>query len=411
MFLKSLTTKVSGFSLDKKIFLNIVLIVVFWAVFDGTFSYLVPIFFSEIGLTKTQIGLIISSSSVFGAIFDFLLVKLLKNTHYRRLFLFFYIFCSIFPIVLWSSSKLLFLSIIAMAIWGIYYDLMNFAIFDFIGNHSKSKNSQRFGLVGIFKSVGISIAPILAGALITNMVTFTPFLVALVFLFISFLFYLSLVKLSLKDRETIKPHHFRSNFIKEFYLWKKIGFIIFPVLFFNTVLYIFDATFWVIGPIFAQNFESLKDFGGLFMLMYTAPTLLVCWFVGKINRKIGKKKTAFLFFLIGNLILLPLFLLKNPFLILLTVFLSSLTASIAWPSISGAYGDYIYESEKYDREIEGLSDLSTNMGWIIGPILAGLIADNFSTGLTFSFLAVLNIIISLILLIFTPKNINISIKK
>jgi MFS family permease len=410
MFPKNLTAKIVRFSLDKKIFLNIILIVVFWAIFDGIFSYLIPIFFSEIGLTKTQIGLIISTSSIFGAAFDFLISKFLKNTHYRRLFLFFYIFCSIFPIVLWSSSKLFFFSIIAMAIWGLYYDLANFVIFDFIGNHSKSENSQRFGIISIFKSVGISIAPIIAGALIISVVTFAPFLVALVFLFISFLFYLVLVKLSSKDIQITQTHRSRSDFTKEFSLWKKIGFIIFPVLLFNTVICLFDAAFWVIGPLFSQNFPALKDFGGLFMLMYTVPSLITCWFVGKINHKFGKKKTAFVTFLIGNIILFPLFFIKSPLIILITVFLSSLMVSIAWPSMNGAYGDYIYESEKYDREIEGLSDFSTNLGWIIGPILAGLIADNFSVSATFSFLAIFNILISIILLITTPKNINITVK-
>ncbi len=411
MILRNLTAKITNFSLDKKIFLNIVLIVLFWAIFDGTFSYLIPIFFSEIGLTKTQMGLIISSSSAFGAIFDFLLSRFLKKTHYRRLFFFFYIFCSIFPIVLWSSHKLLFFSIIAMAIWGLYYDLMNFAIFDFIGNHSKSENSQRFGIVSIFKSVGISIAPILAGALIINAVTFKPFLTAYIFLFISFLFYLVLVRLSSKDTQIIQVHRFRSDFTKEFSIWRKIGLIILPVLIFNTIISLFDAAFWVIGPIFSQNFPALKDFGGLFMLMYTAPSLLTCWFVSKINQKFGKKKTAFVAFLIGNLILFPLSLIKAPIIILITVFLSSLMVSIAWPSMNGAYGDYIYESEKYDREIEGLSDFSTNLGWIIGPAFAGLIADRFSVGATFSFLAAFNILISIILLIVTPKNINIIIKK
>jgi predicted MFS family arabinose efflux permease len=408
-FFKSISTKINQIPLDKKLFLNIILIILFWAIFDGTFSYIVPIFLTGLGLSKTQMGLIISFSSVFGATFDFLLSKFFKNTHYRRLFLFFYILCFIFPFILWSSSKVILLSIIAMAVWGLYYDLMNFALFDFIGNHSKSKNSQRFGIAGIFKSVGISIAPILASFLIADIVTFTPFLVAFIFILLSFIFYLVLVKLSQKNCQTNEIHQHHSNFFREISLWKKIGFIIFPVLFFNTLLYIFDAAFWVIGPLFSQTFPNFKDFGGLFMLMYTAPTLIICWFVGKLTQKYGKKKTAFISFLIGNIILLPFFLLKNPIIILITVFCSSFIASLAWPAISGAYGDYINESEKYDREIEGLSDFSINLGYIIGPILVGLIADSVNISFTFSLLAFINIIFVILLLIFTPKKININI--
>jgi predicted MFS family arabinose efflux permease len=206
------------------------------------------------------------------------------------------------------------------------------------------------------------------------------------------------------------PRRCRSDFAKEISIWRKIGVIILPVLLFNIFISSFDAAFWVIGPIFSQNFPGLKDFGGLFMLMYTIPSLLTCWFVTKINKKFGKKKTAFIAFLIGNIILFPLSIIKAPFIILIVVFFSSLMVSIAWPSMNGAYGDYIYESEKYDKEIEGLSDFSTNFGWIIGPIFAGLIADNFSVSATFSFLAGFNILLSIALLIFTPKHINITIK-
>jgi len=411
MILKRLTAKLNNFTLDKKIFTNIILMIIFWAIFDSIFSYLIPIFFSNLNLNKTQVGLIISSSSLFGAIFDFLLSKIFKNTHYRRLFLFFYIFCFLFPVILWSSSKFLILSILAMAIWGVYYDLMNFSIFDFIGNHTKSQNSQRFGLFGIFKSVGISIGPILAAFFINKIITFTPFLIAYIFLFISFLFYLVLIKLSSKDLIINSNRYYHHSFRKEFSNWKKIGFIIFPVMLFNTMLYIFDATFWVIGPMFSQSFENLKDFGGLFMLAYTLPSLIVCWFVGRISHKFGKKRTAFIAFLSGNILLLLLFVIKNPFLILVTVFCSSIISSVAWPSIAGAYGDYIYESDKYDREIEGLSDLSTNFGYIIGPTLAGLIADSFGVSSTFSILAIFNIIFTIFLLIFTPKNIEIPTKK
>jgi len=410
-FLKNVTTKINKFPLDKKIFLNLIILILFWAIFDGTVSYTAPLFLTSLGLTKTQMGLIIASSSVFGAAFDFFLSKVCKNIHYRRLFLFMYILCFIYPFILWSSSKIIFMSIIAMAVWGFYYDLMNFSVFDFIGNHSESENSQRFGIAAIFKNIGVLIAPILAGFLITDVITFTPFIVALIFISISFLFYLVLAKLSLNDKFRYQSHNYQSNFFHEFALWKKIGHIIFPVLFFYTLIYIFDATFWVIGPIFAQNFPQFKDFGGLFMSMYTLPTLLVCWFVSKFTSKFGKKRTAFVSFLIGNILLIPLFFLKNPVVILITVFFSSVAASMAWPAINSACGDYIYESQKFDKEIEGLSDFSINLGYVIGPILAGFIADKVSTNFTFSFLAVVNIIFVILLLIFTPKNIKISVSK
>ncbi len=52
----------------------------FFTLFDGTVSYTAPLAMSQIGLSKTMLGMIIGTSSIFGAIFDFVLSKMLTNT-------------------------------------------------------------------------------------------------------------------------------------------------------------------------------------------------------------------------------------------------------------------------------------------------------------------------------------------
>lgn len=380
----------------------------FWAIFDGILGYIIPILITDLGYSKTQMGLIIASSNVFGAIFDFFLCKFIKNTNYRRLFLLFYLACFSYPLLLWSS-KTVFIFVVSMAVWGLYGDLQNFASFDFVGNHSKAENCQKFGIMGVFRSLGYIIAPILAGLLITSVVKSLPFIIAFIFILISFLFYLVLVRLSKKDPVVILASHRRSNFFKEFYLWKRIGLILLPVLLLNTLMYVFDATFWVIGPLFANNFIEFKGFGGLFVAAYMFPTLLVGWFIGSITSKLGKKKTALLAFLFSNILLLPLIWFREPILILTIVFISSFAGSIAWPSLRAAYADYINETDIYDKEIEGLNDFSANLGYIIGPIMAGFVADRVGIHSSFTFLAVINIVLVIFLLFLTPKKININI--
>ncbi|MCJ7792695.1 MAG: MFS transporter [Candidatus Marinimicrobia bacterium] len=389
------------------------LLIFFWALFDGIISFVTPLVITEKGLSKTTMGLIYSSSSIFGAIFDFLLSKFLKNTHWRRLFMITFAICFGYPFLL-SQANSIYLFVFCMGIWGLYYDIQNFAMFDFLSRKSKpEEHSSSFGVISVFRSLGYLLAPILAGLLIGQLVGANPFWFAFGFLLISFVFYLLLFKSSKKEKSD--PSELKSykpiNFLVEFHLWKKIGVILFPVLIFTMFLYIFDAFFWTIGPLYSQDFKQFSGFGGLFMTMYTLPTLLIGWVVGPITSKFGKKRTAFISFMISSVFLLTLFLWKNPFIILTVILISSIIGSIAWPAIKGAYVDYIAESFKYEREIEGLCDFFTNIGYIIGPVMAGFLSDKIGNSGAFSILGVGGIIISFILFFITPKSIQVRVKK
>jgi len=390
------------------------MVIMFFAIFDGILSYLAPILITKVGYSKTQMGLIIASSNIFGAIFDFLLAKYITNTSYRRLFLVMLGLSFVYPLVLWSAKTIPFF-MISMFIWGLYGDIRNFATFDFVSRRSKpGERCQNIGILGIFSSLGYLLGPIIAGLVVVETITFLPFSLALSFVILSFVFYLILIDLSPKKDSKDYSHrtkYLRLNFFKEFGLLKKIGRILFPVLFFYMVLYMFDAAFWTIGPLFAESFGSFKDFGGFFMTMYTLPALLIGWYVQKITNKHGKKKTAYYSFLISSLLIIFVGIFKNPVLILLTVFVSSLAGSIAWPAIRGAYVDYISESKQYEKEIESLNDFSANLGYIFGPILAGLMADKVGISNFFVFLGIFNIIVVLLLFTITPKNIRVIVKK
>jgi len=387
------------------------LMVFFWAVFDGIVSFITPIVITQHGISKTMMGVIIASSSVAGAIIDFLLSKVLENTHYRRLWLATFAICGFYPLILGTASSVP-IFVLAMALWGFYYDLQNFGTFDFVSRKSKpEEHSSSFGVISIFKSLGYLIAPIIAGLTIVEVVTALPFALAFVFLAIAFLFFLVLSAVGEKGKSELpeKIAYKKVNVLVELHLWSKIGFILLPVLAFTLMLYIFDAFFWTVGPLYSSEFADFKDFGGLFMTTYTLPMLVTGWFVGPITRKFGKKKTAFWSFLACSLILSTLFYWKSPIIVLLVALLSSMIGSIAWPAVKGCFVDYITESYKYEKEIEGLQDFFTNIGYVIGPILAGVLSDRFGNGPTFSLLGIVGVVVSIILLLKTPREIKVKV--
>ena len=143
------------------------------------------------------------------------------------------------------------------------------------------------------------------------------------------------------------------------------------------------------------------------MAAYELPALVVGWFVGSVTGKFGKKRTAFLSLFAGSLVLVMLGYLTNPLLMIAAVFFSSMLMSLAWPALRSAFADYIHETGKYEKEIEGLEDLYTNIGYVLGPALAGFLADWLGNSKTFSVLGVMGVLTAIYLMKITPKKINV----
>lgn len=387
------------------------LVIFFYAIFDGIFTYVFPLAIEQNGFSKTMMGIIIGSSSVVGAFFDFIISKYIRNTHFRRMYFLMFAFCFLAPIILWSA-KPLWIFLLASALWGIYYDLYSFGKFDFVSRATtKEEHSSGFGMLSIFSSLGYMIAPILAGLAIGEIVDWKPYSLMYGMLIISFLFFCILVYLHRKKegQSPTSEVHKPINFLKEIGIWEKIGKLIFPLLILTTLLSTFDAFFWTIGPLISENYKNLHPFNGLFLTLYTLPSLLIGWFVGGITLRFGKKRAAFLSFILGSLILSLFPFVTNTFLILALVFFSSCFISIAWPSINGAYADYISETKQYSGEIEALNDTFTNLGYIIGPISAGFLADQLGNQNAFTVLGIAGAITAFFLWQKTPKEITIKV--
>jgi len=389
-------------------------LILFWSIFDGIISYITPLVIVEHGFSKTLMGVIYGSSSIAGALFDFLLCRFFKDTHFRRVYLVMFAVCFIYPFILWQAS-VWWIYLIAMALWGIYYDLHNFGDFDFVSRYSpEEEHASSFGVIQAFRGIGYMLAPLVAGLAIgtlVDQVKLKPFVLSLVFLSISFIFYLILIRLT-KKRSTIFQTKLKNKIsdldvLGEIKIWKKIVILIYPVLILTLALNILDAFFWTLGPLIAEELKSLQGLNGLFMVAYSLPVLLVGWVIGSLTKKFGKKKTAFFSFLLGSLVLVSFNFVSSSYLMITVILLSSIAYSMSWPAVNGAYADYIAEAPQVGKDIEGVVDLFTNLGYIIGPIMAGILADLLSNQAAFSVFGLCGVIMAFMLLIVTPKKIKV----
>lgn len=389
----------------RKLLYIVSLLIFFWTIFDGILSYLVPILITQRGYSNTEMGLILAFSSVAGAVFDFILTRTLKNTNYLKTFLLILTISFTFPLVLWFSNHL-FVYLLAMAIWGLYYDLYTFASYDFVNRtdtHS-AEYSYDFGIIELFRSTAGFLAPLIAAWLIVDRVKFFNVSFPFFFLVIAAVFYLLLFNLSpVHFFHKVEAHYHTTGFLTELKTWRSVGILLLPLLIFMTFMYIFDAIFWTIGPLFSSSFPNFPYFSGVLMTLYNLPSLFTTWKIEALTDRFGKKATAFFTFILANLFLIPLGFIHSPVLVLFLVLLSSIASSITWPAILGAFSDYISQFPKFRSEIEGLTDFTINLGYIFGPILAGFLSDKIGISFSFGVLGLVDLFITVILIILSSK--------
>jgi len=379
--------------------------ILFWCIFEGIISYLIPIWITQNGISDTLMGVIVGSSSVAGALFDFVMCRILKSTFYRRVLLLMFSFSLLFSLILFQAHTFTLFLLMAV-LWGIAFDLANYGNFNFVSHTSeKQEFTDHFGVIQVFKSLGYLLAPILAAAAIGEVVDWQPFALAWLFLGLGVVMLIILLFLTRKVKEEIPQAKQRVNLWREFHIWKHIVKILLPVLILTFTLNLFDSAFWTIGPLISQSFN--QSFHGLFMVAYLLPVLLVGWFVGSLTTKLGKKRTAFGALFLGSLIMSFLYFAQSSIFSAILVFAGSFFLAFAWPSINSAYADYMEETIQYEQEIEGIEDFFVNIGYFVGPILAGFLADLVGIQSAFALFGVLGTFIAIILFTTTPKKIRV----
>jgi MFS family permease len=401
-----LITHFRTYGIKHKFLYSTSLMLFFWSIFDGIITYVTPLVITESGYSNTIMGIIIGSSSIAGALFDFLLSKYLQTSSWRRLYLIMFAVCFVYPLILWQS-KIIFIYLIAMALWGLYYDLLSFGNFDFVSREMQTdENASSFGVMGVFKSAGYLLAPLIVGLVIAEFVDWKPFVLAWIFLIIAFIifigFYLQGKKRGVKQERL--PRYRPKGFLVEINLWKKIGKILLPFLSFTMLMSMHDSFFWTIGPILSQTFVDFKPLDGLFLTAFSLPPLIVGWFVDKFQNFLGDKAN-FKSYIISSIFLISFAFFRNPLVLLFIILISSTFSTFTWAIEQGMYADRIEDAFNREKEIAGLVDFSVNLGYIFGPILAGFLSDKVGYFNTFALLGIFGLLVTLILSKISPRKI------
>jgi MFS family permease len=379
--------------------LSVILFFIFLG--DAILSYWVPNFLQEsLNGSSLVMGLVFSFSSIVGLVTDLVFPSLLKSFTVKRLVLCAGLLGVAFLGMLMVGTKLpnIWVFLIAMSIWGIFYEFLGFGSQQFIADSVPLKlRASGWAILGTFKNLAFFFGPIIAGWLLLS----GKYVLAGVtgFFMISGITILTLV--SKKHERPISIQISEVNLWRELDHWRVLFVHVWPII----ILFIglIDATFWTTGAVWMKTLSEESVWGNFLLPVYQMPALFMGFVVAKWGIYKGKKKMAMKFLALSSIFLILLvFNLPIPIYIL-CIFMSSLMLGVAYPLIDATYSDIVARMGRERKHLVGLSNSTSTIAYIIGPVVAGYSSGIVGSKATFAMVGAATLVVSVILFFVTPK--------
>ncbi len=369
---------------------------------DAIISYWAPVQVQNILGSSVVMGFVISFQSVVGLMSDLVFPKIFRSVRVKRLIYFALAMSALTSFFLASSYYWPYIAIflVTMALWGIYYEFIAFANYQFMGSTVPvSMRSGAWGVTGIFVNLAYFLGPLIAaplllrGYLITEGVILAFLLSAFILLALTRSAHDAPAKIDLTE---INP----SLEIKH---WLTLARHIWPAMVISILLGFIDSTFWTTGTVWTEKLAHESAWGGLFLPLYQLPSIFVGLLIAKWAISKGKKILSEKMLIIAGLFLAAIGLSGRVSWQLAMVFFASSALSVCYPLIEGVYTDIVARMGKEKKEMIGLTSSALNLAYIIWPPIAGAITLAVGERLTFSIVGVSTVVTALILLFVTPK--------
>ncbi len=382
-----------------------VIVLFFVLLSDAVLSDWVPGYLQDFLGSPLLMGVMMAVSSMVGFLMDLIFPQLLRQSGVRKLAGGAIVGSLIFMSTLLSSTWLSYglLLVIAMAAWGIYYELDSFMTQQFVaGVAPRNERSSVWGVVGVVRNLAYFLGPMLGGYVIK----FGDRAVVLGAAAVLMCAYALLLFMKLPRSEEVEIDFHSINIVAELRRWMVLSFRIWPILLASFMGGLIDATFWTTGTVLNDVMSEQHFAGGWFMSAYMLPYLFVGLLVAKWGIDQGKKKWAERFLLLGGVGLTIVAFVENIWLILGSVFISGLFLAMAWPLIDSVYTDLVSRAKRGRKHMMGINSATLSLAYVVGPIAAGAIAGKVGELSTFGIMGGMLVVIANILLITTPKKLH-----
>lgn len=368
---------------------------------DGIIAFWAPNQIQETLGNSTWMGIVISFQSVIGLLSDIYLPGILRNSHTKTLLYWAVILSAVTSFIFIGSIYMpyILLFLVAMALWGIYYEFLHFAQFQFMGTAVPANmRTYGWGIINVSMSIAYFLGPLIAAFLLARGTLVTEAV------FLSLLIIGLFVTVFLKILHNPAPEKLKhTGALTEINHWRKLIKVIWPAVVITSLLGFMDSTFWTTGAVWTEKLAETNPIGGFFLSFYQLPAIFLGFVVAKWGVYRGKKVLAEKFLIIAGVSLMLFAISDNILFLLLMVLICASAVGAIYPLIEAVYSDLISRMGHDKEDMIGLSASTLNIAYIIWPPIAGFIASQIGERLSFSYLGLLVILASIGLLATTPK--------
>ncbi|MBP9820063.1 MFS transporter [Candidatus Woesebacteria bacterium] len=373
-------------------------------------SYVAPILIEQRFGNPFVMGLIMSTSSMCGLVFDLVAGRLFRQTSYRLFTKWLLLLALTFPLILLVLPHYFLVFFIAMAVWGVYYELTKFAQFNFIRvTMRRTEHTTSWALFEVMHAVGFVIGPVIASLLLEHSFEFALAAALVCFVLAVFGFKLYLAFARPRNRIAENPHTTETVAStaepKYLHVWELLGSRLWPLLLFVFALVLIDTAFLSVGTLISEDLKQKNYLGLLLLPAYSVPFLIMPWFAQTLSSRFGKKRTAYLAGIIGGSLLAVGSLATQVAALLTLVFIASLCFALVYPEINATFEDYVVRVGKLGNVVIGLQSAMFSLAYIVGPPLAGLVATKWGNHYALTVFGLLLSVIGTLALIITPRKV------
>lgn len=381
-------------------------VLVFWLLLgDSIMSYVAPVLLERHIGDPFLMGLMLSSSSIVGMICDFGFGKWFKGRTYAFYLLSMFGFIFFFPLSLLVLPPKIMVFFLAMASWGVYYELLRFSHFHFVHTFfSVDQHARVWGWLETTRALTF-----IAGIAVVTYVLDAesqPALVAALAAFGMALF-VSLVFIRVNgvknSGETAKAK--TDSWFTELAMWRILLRKLWPITLFSIILVMIDSTMWSIGVLLSERLHHISWWSGLLIPVYAVASTLIAHWAPWVAKWQGKKRAAFVAGVVSGMAWIISGIFLPPKWFVLGVFVSTWGYAIALPEITATNEDFVVRSPRAANELVGLDGMVHSAAYVIGPTLAGLIAHFVGYQRTFAVMGLLLALAGLWCLYITPRKI------
>jgi len=369
---------------------------------DGILSYWAPNLIEKTFGSASVMGLVVSFSSIIGLGADLILPQIIKNAKVRNLLMggVFGVFVFALNLILGLKLPYMGIFLLAMAVWGLYYEFFAFASQQFVADSVPFRmHSSSWAFLGTFKSLAYFLGPLIAGWVVLRGEA-NPALMAMLFAFIGFL---ALFFSKKGNDRPIEVDTTQVDLVSEIEHWYILFRHVWPVVILSLFMGLVDATFWTTGATWTQTLSKQSFIGGFFLPAYQLPSLFMGFIIAKWGTYKGKKKMAEIFLLLAGIFLALLGVSANVYWQISMVFISSIMLSVSYPMTDATYSDIISRMGRERKHLIGLSNSTMSLAYVVGPALAGFITQAVGARISFVVWGLVVIFVSGMLLLVTPK--------